>query len=335
VTGLWRYLAGLGIAVVALRFPRVIDALVHGDLPAKTAAVSALLLAPMALSLWFRARAVRRARGEARDGIDGWTTVACAAIATVGLAALLAPVLTPYDPEAISPLLGAQPSWTHPFGTDPVGRDLLSRFIFGARVSLSIALISILIAVVIGIAVGTVAGLAGNVTDAVLMRGVDAGLAFPRIFLILVMFAFSQRVGPTAVVLILGFTSWFGLSRIVRAEVLSIRERDYMVATRALGIGGIQTLVRHVFPNVVGPVAVTATLGVGYIILLESSLAYLGVGVPEPTPSWGRILNDVYPYLASSRASIAIIPGALIGFTVIAFGLLGDGLRNAFTPQTR
>ena len=251
--------------------------------------------------------------------------------------AVLAPVLTPYDPAAQLDLTGGRwlpPSFAHPFGTDVFSRDLLSRVLHGTRISLAIAVLAVLLSVTIGTGVGLVAGFAGGIVDTLLMRMVDAALAVPRVFLLLVVLALWQRVEVLGLVTILGLTSWFGTSRIVRAEVLSLRQRPFIVATRSLGLSNTRTLLHHLLPNVIAPVTVAATLGMGQIILIEAGLSYLGLGIQEPTASLGRMMQGGSAQLLNAPWT-SIFPGMIIVLTVIGFSLVGDGLRNAIDPRSR
>jgi peptide/nickel transport system permease protein len=252
-------------------------------------------------------------------------------------AAVLSPIIAPYDPTEHLDILNKRllsPSFEHLMGTDFYSRDLLSRVLYGARISLAIAFFSILVSATIGTAVGMVAGYFGGMVDGVLMRLVDAALAIPRVFLLLVILALWNRVGVIGMVTVLGLSSWFGTSRIVRAEVLSLRQRDFVVAARSLGLGKVRILLRHLLPNAIAPVTVTATLGIGQIILIEAGLSYLGVGVQEPTPSLGRMIRDGYEQIANAPW-ISIFPGLVIVLTVVGFSLLGDGLRRTLDPQSR
>lgn len=252
----------------------------------------------------------------------------------VGLA-LAAPLLAPYPPELqldLATLRNAAPSLEHPLGTDPYARDLLSRVLLGARVSLAIALLSVAVAVTVGAAVGVASGWLGGATDAVLMRVVDAALAIPRLFVVLVILALWDRVTPGALVAILGGTGWFGISRLVRAEVRAVRVRPWIAAARASGAGGLRLVARHVLPNVAGPVIVVAAMGIGQVVLLEAGLAYLGVGVPQPTPSWGAIIADGQAVLRTAPW-VAGGAGLALVLTVLAFTLLGDGLRERLDPR--
>lgn len=249
--------------------------------------------------------------------------------------ALLAPVLAPYDPTAQLNLATGRlllPSWTHPLGTDQYSRDLLSRLLVGARLSLFISALAVAVAVTVGTAVGLVAGFAGGILDATLMRIVDAALAIPRVFLLLVILALWEHGGIAALVLVLGFTGWLGTSRLVRAEVQSLKQRDFVIAARALGLPVPRVVLRHVLPNVLAPVIVTATLGVGNTILIEAGLSFLGLGVGPPLPSWGNMIADSQPYLATAPWR-GIVPGAAVVLTVMAFSVLGEGLRDLLDPR--
>lgn len=251
--------------------------------------------------------------------------------------ALLAPLLAPYDPIAIPDLDAGRnlpPSLAHPLGTDLYSRDLLSRVLFGARLSLTIAVVAVALSVTLGITVGVVAGFARGWLDTVLMRMVDAGLAIPRIFLLLVVLALWHDAGITALILVLGLTGWLGTSRLVRAEVQTVRTRDYIAAARAAGTPTLRLVLRHVLPNVAAPVIVSATLGVGYVILVEAGLSYLGVGVPQPMPSLGNIIRDGQPFLLTAPW-IAAAGGAATVLTVSAFTTLGDGVQAWLDPRRR
>ena len=258
-------------------------------------------------------------------------------VALLCLMAALAPIVSPYDPVVQIDLADRQmvpPSLAHPLGTDFYSRDMLARVLFGARVSLTIALLSVIVSITVGTVVGLGSGLAGGAVDAALMRFVDAALAIPRVFLLLVVLALWREIGVAGLIAILGLTSWFGTARIVRAEVLSVKTREFVVATRALGYGSGRITLRHLLPNVAAPIIVTATLGVGQIVLLEAGLSYLGIGVRPPIPSWGGMIADGQLHLASAWW-ISTFPGLAIMLTVIGFSLIGDSLRNTLDPRTR
>lgn len=249
------------------------------------------------------------------------------------LAALIAPLVIQYDPaEQLGYALQKQPpSSIHPFGTDLVGRDVLSRVLSGIRLSLTIATVSILLSLTVGTGIGLIVGYVGGAVDTILMRFVDAALAIPRVLLLLVLLTIFPT-GVLGLIAVLGLTSWFGTSRLVRAEVMSLRERDFMAATTAIGLGRRRVLLRHLLPNVIGPVVVAATLGIGHIILIEAGLSYIGAGVPRPTASLGGIIADGMTSLGHAWW-ISTFPGLIIVFIVIGFSLIGDGLRDAIDPR--
>ncbi len=249
-------------------------------------------------------------------------------------AALLAPALAPYDPDAQTDIVATRyqaPSVSHPMGTDRFGRDIFSRTLYGARISLSIGFLAILIAITLGTAIGAISGFFGGRLDTVLMRGVDLLLSFPRLVLLVVLVALFEP-SIALVTLVLGLTGWMGVSRIVRGQVLTVREMEFVTAARVLGFGRTRILTRHVLPNVLTPVIVAATLGIGNTILAEAALSFLGLGVQPPTASWGNMV-------ASGRDAmldawwITTFPGLAIVFTVMAFNLVGDGLRDALDPR--
>ncbi len=258
-------------------------------------------------------------------------------VSLLAIVAIIAPLIAPYDPTVqldLATLRNAAPSFAHPLGTDLYSRDLLSRLLYGARVSLLIGLLAVAISISVGTSVGLVAGFSGGVVDIVLMRIVDAGLAIPKIFILLVVLALWEDVTVAVLIGILGFTGWFGVSRIARAEVLSAREREYVAAARALGAGPIRLIARHILPNIAAPIIVAATLGVGQVILVEAGLSYLGVGVPQPQPSWGNIIRDGQD-LIRTAPWISTTAGLAIVLTVVAFSILGDGVRELLDPRER
>ena len=248
--------------------------------------------------------------------------------------ALFAPLIAPYDYAKIDPnAVLLPPSWRHPFGTDYLGRDVLSRVIWGARVSVEVGVVSVGIACAIGTVVGAVAGYFGGIVDEIIMRFVDIMLCFPTFFLILAVISVLEP-SILNIMVVIGLTSWMGVARLVRAEVLSLREREFVLSARISGVPTWRIILRHILPNAMGPVIVAATLGVGSAILVESGLSFLGIGVQPPTPSWGGIL-------ASGKDAIQIawwlsfFPGCAILLTVLGYNLLGEGLRDILDPKSR
>lgn len=227
---------------------------------------------------------------------------------------------------------GQPPSAGHPFGTDGLSRDVLARTVSGARVSLAVAALAVALSVTLGAGVGLVAGYWGGATDALLMRLVDGALAVPRLFLLLLVLAVPERVPLWLLILLIGTTGWFATSRLVRAEVLKLREEAYVRAAEALGAPRRRIIFRHLLVNTAGPLLVAATLGVGDVILLEAGLSFLGLGVQPPTPSWGGMIMDARPLLVSAPWT-GIFPGLAITLTVLATNLLGDALRDALDPR--
>jgi peptide/nickel transport system permease protein len=266
---------------------------------------------------------------------DRSAVAAAVVLAAVALLALLAPVVAPYDPVAqldITRLKNAPPSSAHWFGTDAASRDVLSRVLFGARVSLGVAVLAVAVSVTLGTAYGAVAGFAGGRVDAVMMRLVDTLLSLPRVLLLIAVLAIWGNLPTPWLVLALGLTGWFGVSRLARAQVIATKSREFVVAAQALGASERRVLARHVLPHVVAPVLVTAMLGVGNVIALEAGLSYLGVGVRPPNASWGSILQDGSEFVASAWW-VALAPGVAIVLTVLAVNVLGDGLRDALDPR--
>lgn len=252
----------------------------------------------------------------------------------LALLALVAPLIAPFDPTETD-LVGRRllgPSTVHWMGTDDLGRDLWSRVLFGARISLLIGFLSVAIAVTLGTVVGAVAGYAGGWADTVLMRIVDLFLSIPRLILLLTVVAVFPRATISLIIGVLGLTGWMGVSRLVRGQVLAVREREFVLAARALGYRPLRILARHILPNVMTPVIVAATLGIGNAILAEAALSYLGFGIQPPTPSWGTIIQSGGDRMLDAWW-ITAFPGIAIVLTVMAFNLVGDGLRDALDPK--
>lgn len=247
---------------------------------------------------------------------------------------LLAPLIAPYDPSAINAWqVLSPPSWQHWFGTDDLGRDVFSRVLFGARISLKVGFVAVGIAVVIGTVVGLLSGYYSGLVDAALMRLVDIMLCFPAFFLILAVITFL-RPDIWYIMAIIGLTGWMGVARLVRAETLSIREMDYITAARCIGCSNSRIMFRHILPNAVSPVLVSATLGIAGAILTESALSFLGIGVQPPTPSWGNILTSGKDYIEFAWW-LSLFPGLAILVTVLAYNLLGEGIRDALDPRVK
>ncbi|MFA6321415.1 MAG: ABC transporter permease [Candidatus Omnitrophota bacterium] len=246
--------------------------------------------------------------------------------------ALLAPFIARQDPSAIDTnLVLSAPSAAHVFGTDTLGRDVFSRIVYGSRISLSISFIAVGISVFVGLFFGSIAGYYGGGIDSVIMRFVDIMLCFPTFFLILAVIAVLE---PSIfnIMVVIGLTSWMGVARLVRAEILTLKERDFVAASRVMGASDTWIIVRHLIPNAIGPVFVSATLGIGGAILTESALSFLGIGVQPPTPSWGNILMDGKSTLGVAWW-LTIFPGLFILFTVLSYNLLSEGLRDMLEPR--
>ena len=247
---------------------------------------------------------------------------------------LCAPFITPYNPNAIDAWhVLLPPSSGHWFGTDELGRDVFTRIIFGARVSLKVGFVAVGIAVLIGTVIGLFAGFYGGWVDSVLMRIVDIMLCFPTFFLILAVIAMLE---PSIyyIMIIIGLTGWMGVARLVRAEVLSLKSRDFVSAARVLGASDCRIIFRHILPNALSPVLVSATLGVAGAILTESALSFLGIGVQPPTPSWGNILTSGKDYIEFAWW-LSLYPGLAILITVLSYNLVGEGIRDALDPRRR
>ena len=245
---------------------------------------------------------------------------------------LLAPVLSPYDPTTIDVYnVLSPPGKAHWLGTDELGRDLLSRIIWGSRVSLKVGFVAVGIAIMIGILVGSAAGFYGGKVDALLMRFVDIMLAFPTFFLILAVIAILEPNIYT-IMAVIGVTGWMDVARLVRAEFLSLKERDFVDAGRAIGISNARLIFRHILPNALSPVFVAATFGVAGAILTESGLSFLGLGVQPPDPSWGNILTSGKDNIEIAWW-LSLYPGLAILITVLSYNLVGEGLRDALDPR--
>ncbi|KRT72914.1 MAG: peptide ABC transporter permease, peptide/nickel transport system permease protein [Deltaproteobacteria bacterium CSP1-8] len=255
-------------------------------------------------------------------------------IALLFVVAAVPSLVTDRDPNRIDILrILAPPSAEHPLGTDELGRDVLSRMVHGGRISLEVGFVATGIATAIGLVVGLIAGFYGRWVDGVLMRFVDIMLCFPSFFLILAVIAF---LGPSIIniMVVIGLTHWMGAARLIRAETLSLKERDFVAAARAQGAGNLRIIFRHILPNALAPVLVWATLGVAGAILVESSLSFLGIGVQPPTPSWGNILTAGKDNIEFAWW-LSVYPGLAILVTVLGYYLLGEGIQDAADPRLK
>ena len=257
-------------------------------------------------------------------------------IVTLYLIALVTPLVTPYDPNFQGNLITERYvgfSVEHPLGTDQFARDVLSRLLYGARISLLIGFVAVGISVTIGTLVGAIAGFVGGIVDGVIMRFVDMVISFPRLVLLITIIALFEA-SIFLIIAVLGLTLWPSTARIVRGEVLSLREREFVQAAEALGYSKRRIIVRHLIPNALAPVIVAATLGIGNTIVLEAGLSFLGLGVQPPTPSWGTMVDAGRDNLLGAWW-LSTFPGLAIVFTVLSFNLVGDGLRDALDPRLR
>jgi ABC-type dipeptide/oligopeptide/nickel transport system permease subunit len=250
------------------------------------------------------------------------------------LAAILAPLIARQSPITIDLLhILQRPSGQHWFGTDIQGRDIWSRLIYGARVSLTVGLVSQVIALALGVTMGLLAGFYGRWVDEIVMRLADVTLAFPTLLLLIAMVAALQP-SQGVVIATIGLVGWAGMARLVRGQVLVVRQLEYVQAIKALGAGDLRIMVQHVLPNVIAPVVIAATLGVAGAIMAEAALSFLGLGVPPPAPSWGSMIADGRDLDQLRRAPwTSVFPGMAIGAAVLGFNLLGDALRDALDPR--
>jgi peptide/nickel transport system permease protein len=247
---------------------------------------------------------------------------------------------SPYDPEVSEMDVRLQPpSLAHPMGTDPLGRDLLTRALYGGRISLSVGLMVVATTLIIGIPVGAVAGFFGGWIDNILMRITDAALSLPTLLVLILLSAilrevdapFFQKNNVLTIALVIGLLSWMTVARLVRAAFLTIREQEFITAARCLGASNMRIMLRHILPHAVGPIIVECTLELGYAIMEESGLSFLGFGIQPPTPSWGNLLSNAQIHL-TKHPWLAIFPGLMIFITIISVNYIGDGLRDAFDP---
>ena len=263
------------------------------------------------------------------------TRVAGVVLLALALVALLAPVIAPYSQSHqidIVAMKSQPPSLAHPFGTDRFSRDVLSRVLFGLRVTLSVATLAVLVSAVIGTTYGLAAAMSNRAVDLLMMRILDALLAIPRVLLLVTVVALWNPLPLGALIVLLGVTGWFDVSRLVRAEALSIREREYVIAARSLGASRRRIIRRHVLPNVLTPIIVTTTLGIAQVIVLEAGLSFLGLGAREPVPSLGTMLQDGTEAFAGTWW-LALFPGVTIVTIVLCVNVVGDALRASLDPR--
>ncbi len=265
---------------------------------------------------------------------DKMAVIGVIIILILAFLAIFAPYLSLYDPMEVNMenrLL--TPSEKHPLGTDQLGRDLLSRIVYGTRVSIAAATMATLMIMIFGVTIGAIAGYFGGVVDQAIMRVVDVLLAFPSLILTI---AIAGILGPSLMNLIIAMTAtgWVGYSRIIRGSVLSVKEKEFIEAARAMGCGNLYIIARHIIPNVISPVIVIATIDMGHTILSITGLSFLGLGAQPPTPEWGAMLNDGKSFMTTAP-HLMIFPGLMIMVVVLAFNFLGDGLRDALDPRLR
>jgi len=257
--------------------------------------------------------------------------VAFFVLGVILLVGLLAPLIAPYDPAAQPDIVFGKslpPSFAHPFGTDLYSRDVLSRVIYGARLSLMIGVLATIVSLTFGVAYGAVAGYAGGALDTVMMRVLDAFLSIPRLLLLIGVLVAWPDFSIGALVLFLGLTGWFGLSRIVRGQVLALKHAEFVTAAQALGASRRRILWRHLLPNLVSPIVVAATLGVAHVIVLEAGLSYIGIGVPPPLASWGNIIQEGADQVATLWW-MSLFPGLFMVLTVMTLNILAEALSEA------
>jgi peptide/nickel transport system permease protein len=341
---------GAFLGAAYLSWDRIVEVFTARRMPVD-GLVAVIVLGILLLGTWAWAMydlKVRAARPVRRHGDSQWAIAARHfrrnKLAMAGMivmlllyvVALIAPLIAPYDPTAQGDIVLTRyrpPSFEHFMGTDKFGRDIFSRVLYGARISLTIGFIAVGLSVTLGTTVGALAGYFGKWVDAVLMRFTDMMLSFPRLVLLIVVIALFEP-SIWLVVIVLGLTGWMSVARIVRGEVLSLREREFVQAARVLGMNDTRIIARHIIPNILAPVIVYTTLGIGNTILVEAALSFLGLGVQPPTPSWGNMISDGRDSLITAWW-IATFPGLAIVATVTAFNLLGDGLRDAMDPRLR
>ncbi|HFC97491.1 MAG TPA: ABC transporter permease [Thermosulfurimonas dismutans] len=263
-----------------------------------------------------------------------WGRFSLVGVGILVLVALAAPYLTPYDPLAIDVRHVLEPpSRAHPLGTDLLGRDVLSRIIYGTRISMEVGVVAVGLSLAVGTFLGALAGYYGGWVDGLISRLIDIMLCFPTIFLILAVIAYLQP-SILNIMIVIGLTGWMGVARLVRAEFLSLREREFVLSARLAGASDLRIIFRHLLPNALPPILVAATLGVGNAILIESALSFLGLGVQPPIPSWGNMLTEGKSCLEVAWW-LSVFPGLAILITVLTFNLLGETLQEITNPRKR
>jgi len=334
--------------IIGWRWDRVVGAFSTSALDRWAASLFLFLslLGAVVVSRWDAGRLIERARDSVSKGKSpmriAWRRFRGNAlavgslyvIAAFYLVAILAPVLAPFDPAAIGDVMATRylpPSLTHLFGTDQFGRDLFSRAVYGARVSLSVGFLAMIIAKTLGTAYGSIAAYFGGIADAVMMRLLDVIMAFPTFYLMLMMVGVFEA-SITLLVLILGLTAWPGTARFIRGEILSLKEQAFTEAARAIGLPDRTIIWKHLIPSALSPVLVSAALSVAAMIGAEAGLSFLGLGIRPPTPSWGNMVSGGQDQLLVAWW-VALFPGGLLALTLISFSLLADGLRDALDPK--
>lgn len=341
----WRRLClggfGLALALVAVMsaasgIPRLIDHPVEA-----LAVVGALVAFGLAVRREVQpasGRATPLSRAIDRFGQHDAAVASLAIVGAVALATFCAPIVAPYDPQARVTTTSGPPTWAHLLGTDDIGRDVLSRLLFGGRLSFLIGALAVALATGVGTFVGTLAGLVGGWPDRFAMWLVDVLLALPRLVLLLALVGATDAYGAAAVglmIVVLASTGWMGVARVVRNQVRSLRERDFVQAAFVLGASRWRVAWRHIVPNSAGTVLVFASAAMGSTLLAEAGLSFLGLGVPPPEPTWGTMVVDGQGASVFRANPMAILaPGLLVGVVVTAFNLIGDGLRDAFDPRS-
>jgi len=302
--------------------------------PRSWIALAVAVLVTATLVRWIQRRA-RRAPTGRRFFRHRGAALGLGVLVFFSVIAVAAPFVAPYRPTDQLDIVGLQnrpPSWRHLLGTDVYSHDVWSRIVYGTRVSLSIGALAALVAVSVGAALGAVGGYFRRGVDAALMRFVDVGLALPRIFLMLAVIALFGQLSVAGLILLIGGTGWFATSRLVRADVLTLRERAFVDAAHALGAGPGRVIARHLLPNVAATVIISTALGIGHVMLLEAGLSFLGMGVRPPTSSWGNMMADSWRQLEAAPWS-ALAPGAAVALVVMALNAVGDALRDALDPR--